>query len=157
MILTTPMLINLCSMFSPFLCHDHVLSHLHFAIMTFRLTVSPTLDPLLTHSLLLSIFKPTGPCAVLPSISRYIVRIGCTDWISLALIIVGLSSPLLPCRLVDLRRGLLYSENLQHPPSLTSHSTAPSTDCTSVPDSPFDRLERSSRLTSTSVSLPLCD
>ena len=28
--------------------------------------------------------------------------------------IVGLSSPLLPCRLVDLRRGLLYSENLQH-------------------------------------------
>ena len=30
--------------------------------------------------------------------------------------IVGLSSPLLPCRLVDLRRGLLYSENLQHPP-----------------------------------------
>ena len=36
--------------------------------------------------------------------------------------IVGLSSPLLPCRLVDLRRGLLYSENLQHPPSLSSHS-----------------------------------
>ena len=32
--------------------------------------------------------------------------------------IVGLSSPLLPCRLVDLRRGLLYSKNLQHP-SLT--------------------------------------
>ena len=30
--------------------------------------------------------------------------------------IVGLSSPLLPCRLVDLRRGLLYSENLQYPP-----------------------------------------
>ena len=30
--------------------------------------------------------------------------------------IVGLFSPLLPCRLVDLRRGLLYSENLQHPP-----------------------------------------
>ena len=30
--------------------------------------------------------------------------------------IVGLSSPLLPCRLVDLRRGLIYSENLQHPP-----------------------------------------
>ena len=27
--------------------------------------------------------------------------------------IVGLSSPLLPCRLVDLRRGLLYSENLR--------------------------------------------
>ena len=39
--------------------------------------------------------------------------------------IVGLSSPLLPYRLVDLRRGLLYSENLQHPPSLSSHSTAP--------------------------------
>ena len=39
--------------------------------------------------------------------------------------IVGLSSPLLPCRLVDLRRGLLYSENLQHPPSLSSHSTMP--------------------------------
>ena len=30
--------------------------------------------------------------------------------------IVGFSSPLLPCRLVDLRRGLIYSENLQHPP-----------------------------------------
>ena len=30
--------------------------------------------------------------------------------------IVGLSSPLLPCRPVDLRRGLLYSKNLQHPP-----------------------------------------
>ena len=29
--------------------------------------------------------------------------------------IIGLSSPLLPCRLVDLRRGLLYSKNLQHP------------------------------------------
>ena len=39
--------------------------------------------------------------------------------------IVGLSSPLLPCRLVDLKRGLLYSKNLQHPPSLSSHSTAP--------------------------------
>ena len=39
--------------------------------------------------------------------------------------IVGLSSPLLPCRLVDLSRGLLYSKNLQHPPSLSSHSTAP--------------------------------
>ena len=38
--------------------------------------------------------------------------------------IIGLSSPLLPCRLVDLRRGLLYSENLQHPPLLSSHSTA---------------------------------
>ena len=30
--------------------------------------------------------------------------------------IVGLSSPLLPCRLVDLRRGLLDSENFQHLP-----------------------------------------
>ena len=39
------------------LCHDHILSHLHFAIMTFLLTVSPTLVPLLTHSLLLSIFS----------------------------------------------------------------------------------------------------
>ena len=39
--------------------------------------------------------------------------------------IVGLSSPLLPCKLVDLRRGLLYSENLQHPPLLSSHSTVP--------------------------------
>ena len=47
--------------------------------------------------------------------------------------IVGLSSPLLPCRLVDLRRGLLYSENLQHPPLLSSHSTAPFTDYTSGP------------------------
>ena len=39
--------------------------------------------------------------------------------------IIGLSSPLLPCRLVDLRRGLLYSKNLQHPPLLSSHSTTP--------------------------------
>ena len=45
------------------------------------------------------------------------------DWVFLSFNIVGLSSPLLPCRLVDLRRGLLYSENLQHPPSLFSHST----------------------------------
>ena len=52
-----PMLTNPCSMFSPFLYYDHVLSHLHFAIMTTLLTVSPTLDPLLTHSLLLSIFS----------------------------------------------------------------------------------------------------
>ena len=57
MILTTPMLTNLCSMNSSFLCHDHVLSHLHFAVMMFLLTVSPTLVPLLTHSLLLSIFS----------------------------------------------------------------------------------------------------
>ena len=28
--------------------------------------------------------------------------------------IVGFSSPLLPCRPVDLRRGLIYSENFQH-------------------------------------------
>ena len=47
------------------------------------------------------------------------------DWVFFGFNIIGLSSPLLPCRLVDLRRGLLYSENLQHPPSLSSHSTAP--------------------------------
>ena len=70
---------------------------------------------------------------------------------------VGFSSPLLSCRLVDLRRGLIYSKNLQHPPSLSPHSTAPYSDCTSVPDLPFDRLERSSRPTSMSVLLPLCD
>ena len=57
MILTTPMLTNLCSMNSSFLCHDHVLLHLHFVIMTILLTVSSTLVPLLTHSLLLSIFS----------------------------------------------------------------------------------------------------
>ena len=55
--LTTPMLINPCSMFRPFLCHNHILSHLLFIIMTILLTVSPTLVPLLTHSLLLSIFS----------------------------------------------------------------------------------------------------
>ena len=37
------------------------------------------------------------------------------DGFLLSFNIIGLSSPLLPCRLVDLRRGLLYSENLQHP------------------------------------------
>ena len=57
MILTTPMLTNLCSMNSSFLCHDHVLLHLRFAIMTILLTVSPTLVLLLIHSLLLSIFN----------------------------------------------------------------------------------------------------
>ena len=57
MILTTPMLTNLCSMNSSFLCHDHVLLHLRFAIMTILLTVSPTLTLLLTRSLLLSIFS----------------------------------------------------------------------------------------------------
>ena len=67
--------------------------------------------------------------------------------------IVGLSSPLLLCRLVDLRRGLIYSKNLQHPPSLFSHSTTPSTDCTSVPNSPFHCLEHLLRPTSTSMLL----
>ena len=52
-----PMLINLCSMFSLFLGHDHILLHLHFVIMTIWFTVSPTLVSLLTHSLLLSIFS----------------------------------------------------------------------------------------------------
>ena len=52
-----PMLMNLCSMFRPFLSHHHVLSHLLFVIMMILLTVSPTLVPLLTHSLLLSIFS----------------------------------------------------------------------------------------------------
>ena len=44
-------------MFSLSFSYDHVLSHLHFAIMTILLTVSSTLIPLLTHSLLLSIFS----------------------------------------------------------------------------------------------------
>ena len=79
------------------------------------------------------------------------------DWVFFSFNIVGLSSPLLPYSLVDLRRGLLYSENLQHPPSLSSHSTAPYLDCTSVSNLPFHRLERSLRPTSMSVSLPLCD
>ena len=57
MILTTPMLTNPCSMFSLFLCHDHILLPFHFAIMTILLTVSPTLGPLLTHSLLIFIFS----------------------------------------------------------------------------------------------------
>ena len=52
-----PMLTNPCSMFSIFLCHDHILLHLHFVIMTILLTVSPTLGPLLTHSLLIFIFS----------------------------------------------------------------------------------------------------
>ena len=87
-----------------------------------------------------------------PLTFRYIIRIGCTDWVFFSFNIVGLSSPLLPCRLVDLSRGLLYSENLQHPPSLSSHSTTSYSDCTSAPDSPFDRLERSSRPTSPLIS-----
>ena len=38
------------------------------------------------------------------------------DWVFFSFNIIGFSSPLLPCRLADLRRGLIYSENLQHPP-----------------------------------------
>ena len=136
-----PMLTNLCSMFSSFLCHNHVLSHLYFAIMMILLTVSPTLVPLTTHSLFAINFWLTGPSIVLPWTSRYIIRIGCMDGVFFSFNIVGLSSPLLPCRLVDLRRGLLYSKNLQYPPSLSSHSTAPYSDCTSTPDLPFHRLE----------------
>ena len=52
-----PILTNLCSMISLFLSHNHILSHLHFTIMMNLLTDSPTLVPLLTHSLLLSIFS----------------------------------------------------------------------------------------------------
>ena len=37
-------------------------------------------------------------------------------WVFFSFNIVGLSSPLLPCRPADLRRGLIYSKNLQHPP-----------------------------------------
>ena len=55
-LMTPPMLINLCSMNSLFLCHDHILLHLPFAILTILLTVSPTLVPLLTHSLLFTYF-----------------------------------------------------------------------------------------------------
>ena len=57
MILTTPYDYKRMFYVYLFLCHDHILSHLHFTIMTFLLTVSPTLVPLLTHSLLLSIFS----------------------------------------------------------------------------------------------------
>ena len=71
--------------------------------------------------------------------------------------IVGLSSPLLTCRLVDLIRGLLYSENLQHPPLALFPLNRVLSDCTSAPDLPFECLERSSRPTSKSVSLPFCD
>ena len=53
--------------------------------------------------------------------------------------------------------GLLYSENLQHPPLTLFPLKRTLSDCTSAPDSPFDRLECSSRPTSTSVSLLLCD
>ena len=52
-----PMLMTPCSMFRFFLCHNHILLHLPFTIMTNLFTVSPTLVPLLTHSLLLSIFS----------------------------------------------------------------------------------------------------
>ena len=38
-------------------CHNHILSHLYFAIMMILLTVSPTLIPRLTHSLLIFIFS----------------------------------------------------------------------------------------------------
>ena len=71
---------------------------------------------------------------------------------------IMLDSPLPYC-LADQRtkEEVLSTARTFSTPSLSFHSTAPSTDCTSAPDSPFDRLERSSRPTSTSVSLPLCD
>ena len=60
-------------------------------------------------------FQLTGPCIALPLTLWYIIRIGCMDHF-LSFNTVGYSSPLLPCRSVDLRRGLIYSENLQQPP-----------------------------------------
>ena len=110
------MLTNLCSMFSPFLSHDHVLLHLHFAIMTILLTVSPTLVLLLTHSLFCYLFLANW------SVHSPALNLQVYSWDRMyglgffSFNIIGLSSPLLPCRLVDLRRGLLYSEKLQHPP-----------------------------------------
>ena len=44
-------------MFSSFLCHYHILSHLQFVIMALLLTVSPTLVLWLTHLLLLFNFS----------------------------------------------------------------------------------------------------
>ena len=49
-----------------FLCHHYVLSHFPFAIMMILFTVSPTLVPLFTHSLLLSIFKLLVHVLILP-------------------------------------------------------------------------------------------
>ena len=70
--------------------------------------------------------------------------------------IVGFSSPLLPCRLVDLRRGLIYSENLQHPPSLSSHSTAVEFGCLKVVNQmsylTIGLLENTSRLVDVSLN-----
>ena len=57
-----PMFINPCSMFRFLLCHDHILLHLPFVIMTILLTVSPTLVLLLTYSLLLFIFSYWSMC-----------------------------------------------------------------------------------------------
>ena len=142
-----PMLMNPCSMFRFFLCHDCVLLHILFAIKTTLLTVSPTLVPLLTHSLLLSIFKLLVCALILPLTHWYITRIGCTDCLS-SFNIIGYSSPLLPCRLADLRRGLIYSENFWHQFSCSLSTPCIYPDCTSATDLPFHRFERSLRPTS---------
>ena len=62
--------------------------------------------------------------------------------------IIGYSSPLLPCRLVDLRRGLIYSENFQHQFSCSLSTPHIYPDCTSATDLPFHHLEHLLRLTS---------
>ena len=65
------------------------------------------------HTLYCYLFLAIGPCTTLPLTSWYITRIGCTDHL-VSFNIIGYSSPLLLCRLVDLRRGLIYSKNFQH-------------------------------------------
>ena len=72
-------------MFSFFLYHDHddsAYCQPHSGSAAYTL-------------LIVIYFQLTGPCIVLPLISRYISRIGCMDWVSLALIL--LDSPLPYC------------------------------------------------------------
>ena len=57
MILMNPYAYDIDFLCLDFLYHSFILSHLPFAIMAILITVNPTPYPLLTHSLLLSIFN----------------------------------------------------------------------------------------------------
>ena len=142
------MLMNPCSMFRSFFIT--IMSYCTILSWSWQFCLlSASLWFHCLHILYCYLFLATGLCADPALISSvYIFRIGCTDYFS-SFNIIGYSSPLLPCRQADLRRGLIYSENLQHSPcSLpTPHNFS---DCTSMPDSPFHRLECSLRLTSSS-------
>ena len=107
-----PMLINPCSMFRSFFVmimsyHIFVLQSWWFCLLSAPLRFH------CLHTLYCYLFLAIGPCTN-PALNSlvYIIRIGYTNHF-FSSNIIRFSSPLLPCRLVDLRRGLLTDKNLQ--------------------------------------------